>query len=58
VKILEDYKREAASCILLLEEENLKMKSEVLSHKEELRETTHKEVAGKWRIAALKDKQR
>lgn len=40
VKILESYKREAESCIVMMEEENLKMKAEVLTLKEKLEKTT------------------
>lgn len=59
IKILEAYKKEASSCILLLEEENLKLKGEVLSAKEEVEKVKKAgHVAGRWRIAALKDKQK
>ena len=56
VKILEDYKREAESLVLMMEEENLKLKKEMINYKEELSGLKQQNVAGKWRLAALKDK--
>src|SRR5690242_10269551 len=58
VKILEKYKKEAEACILMMEEENLKLKNEILSCNEELTALRQQNISGKWRLAALKDKQK
>ena len=53
LKILEDYKKQADYHILLLQEEMLKLKNEILVQKEE---TKKLRITSRWRITALRDK--
>ncbi|PRP75503.1 hypothetical protein PROFUN_10681 [Planoprotostelium fungivorum] len=56
--IMENYKKEAQQIMLLLEEEILKLKSELLEQEEELKKLNRENMAGKWRMTALLDKRR
>ena len=50
VTILEDFKREAESALLLLEEENAKLKAQVLELDEALRDSLSKQGEGCWQM--------
>lgn len=58
VTVLEAFKREAQNAVLILEEENLKLKNELLEKNKELKDAKTNQVASKWKIASLKDRNR